>query len=235
MQNSYKNKLFSILGDSVSTLEGYSEPQYAEYYTNQRKLEADIFTPEHTWWGQVIDALDGELLVNNSFYGSMVAKHRDCKIPSYACSSERTSSLSKNGKSPDVIMVLMGINDWGCGASLEPNNETEKDDEAIFSVAYKSMLKKLKANYPSAELWCFTLPVSDYKKAKGESFPYTYAGKHIEEYCKIITACAKEYSCRVIDLYTLAPQFEAMQDGFHPNANGMTAIAQATLRALEKS
>ena len=28
----YKNKLFSVLGDSVSTLEGYSVPESAVYY-----------------------------------------------------------------------------------------------------------------------------------------------------------------------------------------------------------
>ncbi len=75
MHNYYKNKLFSILGDSISTFEGYSEPYEATYYDAVRKCQGDITKVEHTWWGQVIEHLGGELLVNNSISGSMVCAH----------------------------------------------------------------------------------------------------------------------------------------------------------------
>ena len=52
-QNIYQNKLFSILGDSISTLGGYSEPEDAAFYVSMKKFEADVFLPEDTWWGQV--------------------------------------------------------------------------------------------------------------------------------------------------------------------------------------
>lgn len=231
MNNEYFGKLFSILGDSVSTLEGYSQPSGAEYYRDTRMLTAEVYLPEYTWWGQVIEELKGELLVNNSISGSMVCKHKDCLIPSYSCSDERTSSLSNNATLPDVIMVYMGTNDWGHGMKLTPENEMEKDDLSIFSVAYETMLKKLKENYKNAEIWCFTLSVSGYKNGKGISFPYEFGGVHIEKYCNVIRECAQSYNCRIIDLYRYAEPFDTV-DGFHPNASGMEKIAKGVLCQL---
>ena len=58
----YQNKYFSILGDSISTLEGYSQPREAAFYSGERKLKSGVFTPSDTWWGQVIERLGGQLL-----------------------------------------------------------------------------------------------------------------------------------------------------------------------------
>lgn len=142
-QDSYKNKLFSVFGDSISTLDGYSEPDDAVFYDGLRRLEANILSPDDTWWGQVIRQLGGELLVNNSFSGSMVTKHRNCMFPSYGCSDERTAALGRDGLLPDVIMVYMGTNDWGYGVKPTPETPSEEGDISVFSVAYKCMLEKL--------------------------------------------------------------------------------------------
>ena len=72
MKSDYKEKKFSILGDSISTLQGYSEPDYAAFYDTAHKLKSGVLTPSDTWWGIVIERLDGELLVNNSISGSTV-------------------------------------------------------------------------------------------------------------------------------------------------------------------
>ena len=143
MKNQYQNPYVSILGDSISTLSGVSRPDDAAFYDGMRKFEADVFAPEDTWWGQVIEALGGRLLVNNSFSGSMVCRHRSCDFPSYGCSDERTGDLEQEGILPDLIFFFMGFNDWGCGAKPMPENAAEEDDCSIFSVAYGEALKKL--------------------------------------------------------------------------------------------
>ena len=71
----YKNKYFSILGDSISTFEGISEPKDAAYYNTSRKMSSGIITLSDTWWGQVVEGLKGKLLVNNSWSGSTVCWH----------------------------------------------------------------------------------------------------------------------------------------------------------------
>ena len=233
--NKYKGKLFSLLGDSISTLKGYSEPEDAEFYEGMRKFEANVFLPEDTWWGMTVDALGGKMLVNNSFSGSTVCKKRGYMIPSYASSDERTSSLSRDDISPDVIMIYMGTNDWG--SAIAPLPEDAADESSpVFSLSYRSMLSKIKRNYPNAEIWCFTLGVSTYKNDESFSFPYKYAGRHIEEYCSVIRSCAKEYGCRIIDLYaeTSTLPFNSF-DRFHPNDEGMKRISDAVISALGKS
>lgn len=228
MEKRYENKLFSLLGDSISTLAGYSEPGDAAYYEGIRKLEAEVYTPEDTWWGQVIEALGGELLVNNSFSGSTVCKHPDFTYPSYACSDERTSALCQDGRTPDVIMVFMGTNDRGLCFPPAPTQDWQQDDLGVFSVAYSKMVEKLRRNYPKAEIWCLTLPVSRRSNKPDFVFQYTYRRWHIEEYCEVIRACCAKYGCRVIDLYRVAQPHDTV-DGLHPNVDGMRTLAQAVL------
>ena len=226
----YHNQYFSILGDSISTLYRHSTPADAEFYTYSNCLETGVFIPADTWWGQVIDRLEGKLLVNNSFSGSTVCFHPEYEIPSYACSEERTSGLDKHDQTPDVIMVFMGTNDWGRGT---PITSQIQNDLSCFSYAYQSMLDRLKNRYPSAEIWCLTLPVSDPAKHADGNFPYCYGGIHIREYCQSIMDCASKAGARVIDLYNHAEPYDTV-DGFHPTAQGMQTLAAAILEQLRK-
>lgn len=231
MITEYKNKLFSVLGDSISTFEGVSEPEFAAFYDNYNKLLGNIYSPKQTWWGIVIDTLGGELLVNNSISGSTVTWHPSYEIPSYACSDERTESLSRGEIAPDVIMVYIGTNDWGRGVRVALDEDRGKEDPAVFSSAYRIMLEKLKKNYPEAEIWCLSLAVSKCSKMNDFEFPYTYGERHISEYCDAIKECAEQFGCRFIDLYNTAGPYDTI-DGFHANSEGMQAIAEAVLNEL---
>lgn len=234
MQKIYQGKLFSIMGDSVSTLDGYNGPLNAVFYEGEKKFRANVFLPEDTWWGQVIAALGGELLVNESFSGSTVIKPRTAEITFCACGDRRIRGLGRAGAEPDVIIVAMGINDWGCGARPVPNEYSSAGDLSVFSVAYGTMLDKMKQNYPAAEIWCCTLPVSTFGEIPDFTFPYYYNGRHIDTYSEVIRALAPEKGCRLLDLYRIAEPYDTI-DGFHPNAEGMKTLSAAVLRALEES
>ena len=95
---SYQNKFFSVLGDSISTLEGRNPPEYSVFYDWDHCCMANVFSIGDTWWGQVIEALGGFFLQNNSFSGSRVSKAHDCEIESYGCSDSRTASLGTAAK-----------------------------------------------------------------------------------------------------------------------------------------
>ena len=229
----YCGKLFSVLGDSISTLCGYSIPEDAVFYESVRRLDADVFLPEDTWWGAVIERLGGRLAVNNSYSGSMVCKHPDCLIPSYGCSEERTSGLHREELVPDVIMVFMGVNDWGRGMKPLPELDTEADDLKVFSVAYERMLRGLRKSYPLAEVYCLTLPSCVCSRREDFVFPYSFGGIHIEKYCSAIRATADACGCRVVDLYSDAEPCDTLE-GFHPNRVGMMSIADAVLCEMQK-
>lgn len=230
MTAEYSGKRFSVLGDSISTLERYTRPSGYEYYRGENMFIAEVFFPRDTWWGQVIDALGGELLVNNSIYGSTVIKHPAALIPTHGSSDERTGDLGEGDLSPDVIMILMGINDWGYG--VPPMAEEGEGDLTVFSVAYGAMLSKLRRNYPEAELWCFTLPVSDYVGG-ADGVPQQKRRYHLGEYSAAIRAVAEERGCRIIDLYAREVNYKTV-DNYHPNAEGMRELSEVTLRELSR-
>ena len=232
MPANFQNKKISILGDSISTLEGYSLPEDATFYHGIHKLEADVFHPEDTWWGQVAEALGGEILVNQSFSGSLVCKHPRFDFPSYGCSDERTAALGRNGQVPDVIMVYMGTNDWGAGMKTTPVIPAHEKDLAVFSVAYSAMLSKLRRNYPEAEILCMTLAVSFCSRMEDFTFPYRICGRHIEDYCAVIRACAEANGCRLVELYDPDEPYDTI-DGFHPDRKGMDTLAARVIRQLQ--
>ena len=229
----YKGKYFSVLGDSISTLEGYSEPKGAEFYNLTRKLITGVVTKRDTWWGQVIERLGGELLANNSFSGSTVCRSKLSEIESYACSDERTSALSKGGIAPDVIMVSIGTNDWGFKNKVffDERCDSERDIEYIFSSAYRLMLEKLKKNYPNTEIWCLTMPRSKCPEEEN-GFPFFSKNRFpMDDYCEVIRSSAKEFGCRLIDLYKNGGVYETMDD-VHPFAEGMKTISKSVLKEL---
>ncbi len=223
-----KRRQFSILGDSISTLEGYNPDGYNVFYTKEKCTEAGIKSPGDTWWGKVIAHYGGELLINNSYSGSWVAKMPDREELFYSgCSDERTSSLHKCDVMPDVIIVYLGTNDWYFGASPEYYGDMQILKEQSFRYAYNSMLTKIKRNYPDSEIWCCTLCISDFRDDSG-SFPFERRGVHMKEYCNIIKELSLRHGCRLIDLYSPLTPYRTL-DGFHPSEKGMKAIAQRIL------
>lgn len=47
----HKQKNISILGDSISTLFGYSKPSEGVFYTAERRYETGVYYLSDTWWG----------------------------------------------------------------------------------------------------------------------------------------------------------------------------------------
>lgn len=232
--NPYKNKQFSILGDSISTLAGYNPSNYNVFYGGETCEKSGVKEMQDTWWGKVIDFFGGELLVNNSWSGSRVTRlpKSESLFPS-GCSDKRTGGLHINEVNPDVIMVYLGTNDWAFGAELDGGTRLLEDELNMcnFAVAYESMLQKLKQNYPQSEIWCCTLTESFMSSNPSFKFPYTYAGTHIEDYNQIIQNTAKMFQCKVIDLYGYHIPYDSI-DGTHPNADGMNTLAMLMIREI---
>lgn len=223
----YSGKYFSVVGDSISTLRGFNPEGYAVYYQGNESLATGVYLYRHTWWGQVIDALGGELLVNNSFSGSLVCRMPGCGIPSYSCSDERCSSLGRDGISPDVIMIYMGTNDRGWGVRTEPEAGDGGRDLSVFRTAYAAMLDKISRNYPDAGIWCLTLGVSRCGGNPDFVFRDTPWGGRTAEYNCVIADCAAAEHlphCRLIDLSAQSEPFDTC-DGVHPTAGGMATLA----------
>lgn len=243
LNNRYFGKRFSILGDSISTLQGFNPEGYNVFYQNDNCIKAGVAEAQDTWWGKVISFFGGELLVNNSWSGSCVTKlkNKERLFPS-GCSDERTGALHINNVKPDVIIVYLGTNDWangsptweywknsgqyeiGLGTIMLPNEE-------CFDIAYEKMLSKLKTNYPNAEIWCCTLCETYISKYPEFQFPHKCAGTHIDEYNEIIRKIAGLHNCKLVDLYNYRIAYDSI-DGSHPTNIGMNTIATMIIRSI---
>lgn len=111
--NRFFGKRVSILGDSISTFEGYNPQGFNLFYNEEKKQQSGVVNVCDTWWQMLIDFLGAELLVNNSWSGSRVTKlpGNNDLFPS-GCSDERTNGLHLGVMKPDVILVYIGTNDW---------------------------------------------------------------------------------------------------------------------------
>ena len=226
----YKGKLFSLLGDSISTFDGCHPPECGVFYDWNHQREAGIYAPGDTWWGLVLEGLQAHLLVNHSWSGSLVCRQTQCEVESYGCSDGRIAGLSVGQVQPDVVMIFMGLNDFGW--AMPPVAE-QPGDLCVFSVAYDTMLEKLRARCPAAEIWCFTLPRSTWRSQPDFAAPVIRGGWHLEQYCDVIRACARHWDCKLIDLAAAGVMYDTI-DGLHPNREGMQTIAAAVLAEVEK-
>lgn len=225
-ENPWYGKQFSVLGDSISTLDGFHPRGYRVFYQGQVCGQSGVSEMWETWWGKVIDYFGGELLVNDAWSGSTTARTEGQKdlFPS-GCSPRRTGNLHIGNVVPDVILVYMGINDWVKGIPVTG----PAGDNRIFANAYSSMLKDLRGNYPGAEIWCCTLGETYMRANPRFTFPSDYGGIPLSEYNRAITEAALRQGCRLLDIHSMGLPFDSM-DGIHPTQMGMDTLGMLIVR-----
>lgn len=233
--NEYFGKQFSILGDSISTLDCFNPKGYNVFFKDDNCMKANVYEINDTWWGKVIDFFGGELLVNNSWSGSRVTKlpSSDTLFPS-GCSDERTNGLHINNVKPDIIIVYLGTNDWANGVETEYVDYLGEDitpSSNAFLQAYQMMIDKIKTNYQNSEIWCCTLNSTYMSSNPKFSFPETYKGSFVEDYNDVIRDVAKNYKCKLIDLYSFKTPYDTI-DGSHPNERGMSTLATLIINSI---
>lgn len=212
-------KKLSVYGDSISTYMGYNPQPCKVYYDRERAGRAGIFSADSTWWAVVLKHFGAQLLMNNSWSGSKV--YGDDM--SAGSSEWRTRNLHRDGELPDIILIYMGVNDYGYG--IYPG-------EGYFQSAYERMLWTLKGRYPRAKIYCATLACGAMNGQK--TFPAYLNGNAFEDYNQAIRIAAQKYRCRLVDLAAMGITYESV-DGTHPNAMGMQQLAEGWIRGIEEA
>ena len=248
LKEALTGKNISIMGDSISTYDGYSNDaantnssigNNAIYYTSARLKDVN-----DTWWMQTASDTGMNVLVNNSWSGSKVFANA-----ASAGYKNRAVNLHDNtgdnaGTTPDVIAIYLGINDCigkseagtysdgflnrlvtdnrdGTFAYAEPTNVAE---------AYFIMLHKITTTYPKADVFCMTL--MENSRITDEN-----AASALAQYNANIKAIANYFDMNVVDWnsesgITLGNYFIYTLDGLHPNDYGMDMMTIALEEAL---
>lgn len=229
----------SILGDSISTFQGYIPAGYYDFFPGNG-LVSDV---NDTWWRRVLDDTGWMLYVNGSSSGAAcVGDSTGTEDPQCGCNEFRTGALYGPGNvAPDVIIVYMGTNDLLQSIPMGDNDGTRQVAEGqilAFSDAYTLMLDKLLTKYPSSRIYCCTITqIGDY----GTSTPYVefVNGENLTaaDYSARIRQIAANKNLPVIDLYSCGIAVDNLHntsaDGVHPTPDGMKYIAEAVRKVLD--
>ncbi len=202
-----ENTYISFLGDSITTFEGYIPEGFIQYYP-----QGDVTKVEQTWWYQLTTKLNYNLLVNDSYSGTLVTSGNN-----YGASEERIKLLATNEHDPDIIIIHMGTNDFTHGISAK-----------AFETAYRSMIDLIIKYYPNAIIYICNHPYNGY----GEDFISIR-----ETYNEILAAIAQDYNFTLLDLasiITIDNWRINMYAGAHPNALGMKTMANFIYEEIKK-
>ena len=156
-----KNKTL-ILGDSYSTFKGCAPDGYAVYYSENKRPETDVIEVSQTWWHQVCEKANLDLVLNNSWSGSTIGytgyTQTDCsKTSSFIC---RLKQLIGNGffeeNRIDTVFVFGGTNDSWSDAPLGEEMYGGWEERDLFCVlpAICYILKLVKDTLPEARIYC---------------------------------------------------------------------------------
>ena len=212
-------KGISILGDSISTYQGWSNNtsynttigSNAVYYTGSR----DNFTNvNETWWMQTITRSGLQLVVNNSWSGDEVTDR----------GVDRAQQLHNNDDvEPDIIAVYLGINDFRRAKTASE-----------FAIKYDEMISGMLRRYVGKDVYLFTLVYTTNLEKSGIN------PDDVVQFNQVIVDTASKYGCTVVDLYNDTGINKTnlstyMGDGnLHPNYLGMDQITRCFMDTLIK-
>ena len=234
-ENIYKEKIISVLGDSISTFYGVIPEKNAARYP-QDNLLTDV---NLTWWSRVIIALSARLGFNDSWAGSQVSNvldKRDGNIGYETCMAnpERIRNLSLRAD-PDIIFLFGGTNDLGralypigifdeklCPTSPD-YTKTKWDD---FISGYTEAILRIRDIHKSSEIICL---IPGYVRGYFTPEKLDLAA---EELIKLYNHFGLRYVDLRKDGITRENADTYLPDGLHPNAEGMKLISDLILKEI---
>ena len=242
----FNQKKLSIYGDSISTFAGYIPTGNATYYTGSN---AGVTSVEDTWWWKLDNALGLDLLVNNSWSGRAVSNVRDSESGHTTDAGYKQANIDVLGSEgdPDIIIIKLGINDFNHNAPLGTydGSTTLPVDPTNFTDAYAIMLDRIMTTYPEATVYCCTL--MDCERTGATAFPEINGnGDSLIEWNQAIIKLAEAFGARILnhavcgithynlDVYT-GDYDSGTGKGLHPNASGMSLIANQTIHEMDNS
>lgn len=219
-------KRVSIIGDSYSTFEGWSNKDLGGnangYYVYYPTDATDLTKVEQTWWWQLCHTEEFKLEANNSFsssticntwYGNTDVSGQDLSFINRVGRNQR--GIDYNGD-PEIILIFGGTNDSWAGVQM--GNYIYEDwsytDLRCFRPGFSKLLASLKATYPDAEI-------------------YNISNEHLHGQPGLTdnVATSMAYICKHYGVPNIVLTDIAKSD-MHPTVAGMTSIFEQVYAVL---
>lgn len=210
-----------IIGDSISTFDGWIPDGYRRYYPFTGSA-GSLTAVEQTWWHRLIYKLmpDAVLDRNISYSGTRVTKNTVPNPEKPDLDEYDFVTRCCGFDDPDIIIISGGTNDRPCvGQGLVGEYDWTAPlaelDRYKFRTAYICLIRTLMEEYPDTKLVCVVndLLLTDAHKAIGESI--TEIAEHYELPCARITET-----------------LETVGDGVHPNSTGAARWADVVWETM---
>ena len=231
----FNGKTMAVIGDSISTYTGYTPSGWRVYYPT-----GNVNNVSATYWYQVATAL-GMTPLNCAYSASYATgdstqtevsethEQGECA----GCSEVRIASLTRDGNTPDIVLILLGTNDYNAGKTLgswtEHSAIPSEGTIGNFSSAYALMLHKIKTTLPNARIFCCTI--------LQRNFSFPEKTNSVKDYNDVIKKMAAIFGCDVIDTYACGISrynigSYSVDGGLHPNAAGHKLVADKIITEL---
>lgn len=245
-----KDKTFSILGDSISTYQGYlvsnesgyEGSSYAHFYPRY-----GVDNVNKTWWKKLEELSGMKILHNCSWSGSQVAGNSTSTTNAQVgCSNRRIADLGRNNTKPDIILILIGVNDLRNNDAHALGEWTANDELPTegnvdtFSAAYALMVSKVLIAYPNSEVYCCT--ILDTGNTRWDTHDDTkYPCKNDRnnttyQWNQKIKEVAKGLGANILNMHECGINYFNLNtftgDRLHPNADGTTLMAKKAYSEL---
>lgn len=199
-----------LIGDSISTFEGWLPEGYSAYYP---KTASEITEVTHTYWYRLIYELmpDAVLDRNLAYSGSRVSKIGVADSDKY----DFVSRIDNVGfDNPDIVLIHGGTNDRRVSTPDHvPLGEYGFDlpldqlDRYCFRSSYVCMVRKIMEKHPGVKIVCIIGDTLNTEKYQGLA--------------DSIRTIAEHYGFSIVNFsYALESA-----DGVHPNAAGALYMA----------
>lgn len=207
----YAGRYLSVLGDSISSYQGYiPEVFYPEYDKESGLAVSDM------WWYQLAARLGMNICRINACAGSGVVNIGN----GTGGNEERCVQLHTDAHEPDMILVLLGANDFFA-----------RIGEAMVIQEYREMVNRMQERYPDARIVLCT-----YYHPSRASF-------EVDQVNQVIKRIGKQFGLEVISLDQSGIEQEdpiavyydfnpALETGFHPNALGHMILSNYLYKML---
>lgn len=208
-ETSCSGKRLSVLGDSISAYENYIPKDYRAFYSQSH------FKVQSMWWMKVAEETGMSIGRINACGGSgfTVPKEEAGGGPLYADSS-RCEDLSGINGDPDVILILLGANDFDQGVGLQEIGEH-----------YEAVIQRIRKKYSKAELYLCTY------------YGFTVMTPEETEMLNgMIRETAEKTGLSLIDSAEcgILPGGSQTLDGVHPNEKGQALLGDYIAKELIK-